>query len=143
MPVFKSNESEFFASPPLALVTIKLRNEKKLTCNKFLPNKDGPYRILSVQHYKLTIDNYGVQNKISIDRATPASSRNLNANVGDERSSIKGQREILEKEYQAPEGKLAERERFETKERNAHPTSTSSVRFGSARTARVQRCRRQ
>lgn len=54
----------------------------KLICNRLIPIADGSFCITSVEQHTLTIEENGVVNSISIDRATHAACNNTNASIG-------------------------------------------------------------
>lgn len=97
----------------------------KSTYNKLLPRADGPHRIIGFQRDTLTINENDVPKTISMDRATPAPSRNTNASVGKGRNTVEGKRAIIRNEYQAPKGDVAESEQYDTDKRPTKPTPTA------------------
>lgn len=81
------------------------------------PRAGGPFRAITVPQHTLTIDENGVANTLSIDRATHAPSENTNASVGGEEIAIKGEEITVNNEQQALEGKIAKSERYGTDDR--------------------------
>lgn len=91
----------------------------KRTYNKLMSRSDEPYRIICVQQH-LSIDEKGVLNTISIDRATATPSDDTNTGRGDERDAVKGEEAIIENEHQASEGKVAKSKRCDTDDRGTN-----------------------
>lgn len=73
--------------------------------NKLLQRADGPYRTISVQHQKMTMEENGVLNTKTINRAALAPSYNTNANVCSGRTATGCERTVIENKYQTPDAK--------------------------------------
>lgn len=119
--VCRTSELVFVDRPQLPVGTNNLKTTDKQKY-KLLPWADGPYRIISVQQHTMTMNENVVLNAMSIDRATLASSNNSNANVGDGRNAIKGERAIIENEYQALEGDVGKNNWCDTLDTMTHLT---------------------
>lgn len=77
----------------------------------------------------MTIDENGVPNTTSIDRAALAPPKNSIASVVDERNPVRCEREISKNQHQAPEGEVAERERFDTDNTDTHLNPAASEKI--------------
>lgn len=122
----QTNNLVFVDRTPLAVNTDNSKTKDEPTYDRLLPRADKPYRIASVQQHTLAINEHGVPNTISIDRAESAPSHNRNVHVGDGRDGIRVKRAIIEEECQAPESKAAQRERCDTDNTNTHPARVAS-----------------
>lgn len=104
-PVFKTNSLEFVDGPLLLVSTNSSKTNDKPTYKKSTTRDDGPYRIITFQQYTLIIDENGVPNTITIDRAGPAPSDNTKAGIEKEMNATEGEKAIVNNEHQLPEGK--------------------------------------
>lgn len=121
-PVFKTNWLVFVARLPLAVNKKKSKSTDKTTCKNLIPSAVAPYRISSVKWHTLAFDENGVASIIRSNRASSAFSNKTNNSVGEEQYSRIGELGSLEKEHEAPEGKVAESGRCDTNDR--HTIST-------------------
>lgn len=91
-----------------------------------MPRVDRPFCIIGVQKHTQTINENAVPNTLSIDRATPTPSHNMDVCMGENENTIEGEGVTIENEHEAPEGDAAERKVCHTDHRHAHRTSVAS-----------------
>lgn len=91
--------------PPLAMKTSSSNTSNKPTYCKVLSRTGGPYRINCIQQHTLTLEENGVLNTISVDRAAHAPSGNTNVNVIEWRATNKGVNAVKENQHHKLEKK--------------------------------------
>lgn len=95
-PVFQTKKLLFLDRPPLVVSTDNSKTTYRRTENNLLRISYEPYCIVGDQMHIRNIDENGVPNTMSINRAMPESSSNTNARVGRKPSAIEGKSAITE-----------------------------------------------